>query len=175
VIATPHGPPGRGAVSSAPKRRLTRRTGLDISLDLALLVAYIVAYSFGFTGQEVHEWLSLALATVMLLHLSLHWDWVLRATSRLWRRGGRRRAVWLVDLLLLITMTLCVLSGVLVSQFALPALGVHLTPGSNWNHVHDVTAQLTLALVATHVALSWQWILRVGRQVVSRFTAPGEP
>jgi hypothetical protein len=155
----------------ASKRRLTPRTWLDICLDVTLLASYAVAYSFDFTGQEIHEWLSLGLAAVLLAHLALHWDWVLRITSRLRRRNGRNRLVWFVDLLLLITMTLCVLSGVLISQYALPALGVKITAGSHWSNVHSVTAQLTLALVATHIALSWQWIWRVGRQLVARVTS----
>ena len=175
MTATSDGSPGGGAVSTAPKRRLTARTRVDICLDSTILAAYVVAFSFGFTGQEVHEWLGLALAVVLLVHLTLHWDWVLRITRRLWHRGSRRRVVWVVDLLLLVAMTLCVLSGVLISQFALPALGVHLTAGSDWGHVHDVTAQLTLALVAAHVALSWQWIWRVGRQVVARLTSAAQP
>ena len=175
MTATPDSSTGGQLGSAARKRRLTPRTWLDICLDLTILVSYIAAYSFGFTGQEVHEWLGLALATVLLVHLTLHWDWVVRVTGRLWRRAGRRRVVWLIDLLLLIAMTLCVLSGVLISQFAVPALGVHLTPGSNWNHVHDLTAQLTLALVAAHVALSWQWIWRVGRQVAGRLAPLGKP
>jgi hypothetical protein len=175
VTATPDGTTSGGRWSVAPRRRLTPRARLDIGLDATLLAAYVLAYSFGFTGQEVHEWLSLALAAVLIVHLTLHWDWVLRTTQRLWRRGARRRLVWLVDLLLLVSMTLCVLSGVLVSQYALPALGVHLTAGSNWSHVHDLTAQLTLALVAAHVALSWQWVARVGRQLAARWSTVGRP
>jgi hypothetical protein len=138
----------------------------EAGLDLTLLVCYVAAYSFGFTGQAVHEWLGLGLAAILLVHLTLHWDWVLRLTRRLWRRDGRRQTLWVIDLFLLITMTLCVLSGVLISQVALPDLGVHLKAGSGWIRVHSLTARLTLGLVAVHIALSWQWIIRVGRSLV---------
>jgi hypothetical protein len=147
---------------------LTPRTQVDIALDLTLVLAYVGTYSLGFTGQAVHEWLGLALALVLLIHLTLHWDWVLRLTRRLWRRDGRRQTVWFLDLLLLVAMTLCVLSGVLISQIALPELGVHFNGGSGWNRVHSLTARLTLGLVAAHIALSWQWIIRVTRQALHR-------
>lgn len=166
-----------GVLAATPvrRRRLTVRTRVDICLDTSLMLAYIVAYSFGFASVAVHEWLGLALGVVLVVHLTLHWDWVLRLTRRLWRRDGRRQAVWVIDLLLLVAMTLCILSGVLISESALPALGVHPNPSSNWNRVHSLTARLTLGLVAAHVALSWQWILRVTRQLFTRLASIGRP
>jgi hypothetical protein len=148
---------------------------VDVCLDTTILLAFIGAYSFGFAGVAVHEWLSLALAAVLVIHLTLHWDWVLRISRRLWRRDGRRQAIWIIDLLLLLAMTLCVLSGVLISQVAVPALGFHLNVGPDWNRIHSLTARLSLGLVAAHVALSWQWILRVGRQLIPRGRKVGQP
>jgi hypothetical protein len=74
--------------------------------DARLLVAYTLACSLGFTGIATHEWLGIGLGVVLLIHLTLHWDWVIRTTRKLLRRGVRDRFVWLVNLLLL-SMTLC--------------------------------------------------------------------
>ena len=96
------------------------RTRLDFWLDAAILVGYTLAYSFGFTGPVIHEWLGLALGLVLLVHLTLHWDWVIRTTRRLVTRRGRDRVIWLVNLALLAAMTLCVASGIVISRVALP-------------------------------------------------------
>jgi hypothetical protein len=72
---------------------------------------------------------------VLLVHLTLHWDWVTRTTRKLFSRGGRERFVWLVNLLLLLSMTLCVASGILISAVALPKLGITF-----WRQMHDTTA-----------------------------------
>jgi hypothetical protein len=146
------------------RRRILARTRLDCWLDALLLVAYTLAYSLGFTGIATHEWLGIGLGVVLLVHLTLHWDWVIRTTSKLLRRDGRERFVWLVNLLLLVSMTLCIVSGILISEVALPQLGITLPASSFWRQMHDTTATLTLILVPIHAALRWRWIVGVARR-----------
>ena len=149
---------------TASRRRILARTRLDFWLDALLLMAYTLAYSLGFTGIATHEWLGIGLGLVLLVHLTLHWDWVIRTTRRLLRRGGRERFVWLINLLLLLSMTLCIASGILISEVALPGLGITLPASFFWRQMHDTTATLTLILVPVHAALRWRWIVGVARR-----------
>ena len=149
---------------TAGRRRILARTRLDFWLDALLLIAYTLAYSLGFTGIATHEWLGIGLGAVLLVHLTLHWDWVTRTTSRLLHRGGRDRFVWLVNLLLLVSMTLCIASGILISEVALPQLGITVPASSFWRQMHGTTATLTLILVPIHAALRWRWIAGVARR-----------
>lgn len=68
--------------------------------------------------MEIHEWLGIALGVALVLHLTLHWDWVLRTTRRVVSPRGHDKLIWLVNLALLLAMTLCVTSGVLISRIA---------------------------------------------------------
>jgi uncharacterized protein DUF4405 len=157
------------SAGTAPvRRRIPARTRLDFWFDGVLLVAYTLAYSLGFTGLAIHEWLGIGIGLALLLHLALHWDWVVRTTRRLLSRGGRDRVIWLVNLALLLAMTLCVLSGVLISRVALYQLGISVPGSPFWAVLHDTTAKLTLALVPVHAALRWRWVVSVGRRVLHR-------
>ena len=149
------------------RRRVLARTRLDFWLDALLLVAYTLAYSLGFTGIATHEWLGIGLGVALLVHITLHWDWVIRATQKLLRRGGRERFIWLVNLLLLLSMTLCIASGILISEVALPELGITLPSSWFWRQMHDTTATLTLILVPIHAALRWRWIVGVARRLAA--------
>jgi Domain of unknown function (DUF4405) len=149
--------------AAAPRRRILARTRLDFWLDAVLLVAYTLAYSLGFTGIATHEWLGIGLGVVLLVHLTLHWDWVIRTTRKLFSPGGREPFVWLVNLLLL-SMTLCIASGILISEVALPQLGITPPASSFWRQMHGTTATLTLILVSIHAALDWRWIVGVARR-----------
>ena len=149
---------------TASRRRILARTRLDFWLDAVLLVAYTLAYSLGFTGMATHAWLGIGLGVALLVHLTLHWDWVIRTTAKLLRRGGRERFIWLVNLLLLGSMTLCIASGILISEVALPQLGITVPASSFWRQMHDTTATLTLILVPIHAALRWRWIVGVARR-----------
>ena len=154
-----------GTPVTVSSRRIPGRTRLDFWLDALLLAAYTLAYSLGFTGIATHEWLGIGLGAALLGHLALHWDWVLRTTGKLLRRGGRERFIWLVNLLLLVSMTLCVASGILISEVALPQLGITLPASFFWRQVHGTTATLTLILVPVHAALRWRWITGVARRL----------
>jgi hypothetical protein len=156
--------PATDSPVTASRQRILARTRLDFWLDALLLVAYTLAYSLGFTGIATHEWLGIGLGVILLVHLTLHWDWVIRTTRKLLRRGGRERFVWLVNLLLLLSMTLCIASGILISEVALPELGITLRASSFWRQMHDTTATLTLILVPVHAALDWRWIVSVARR-----------
>jgi cytochrome b len=81
-------------------------------------------------------------------------------------RGGRDRGIWLLNLALLVVMTLCVLSGVLISQVALYQLGISVHPGPFWTNIHDTTSKLTLILASVHVAVRWRWIASVARRLL---------
>jgi hypothetical protein len=93
--------PATDSPATASRRRILARTRLDFWLDALLLVAYTLAYSLGFTGIATHEWLGIGLGVLLLVHLTLHWGWVIRTTSKLLRRGGRERFAWLVNQLFL--------------------------------------------------------------------------
>jgi len=160
----PASPPGSAA---GPRRRVPARTRLDFWFDGVLLVAYTLAYSLGFTGIAIHEWLGIGIGLALLLHLTLHWDWVVRTSRRLLRRGGRDRLIWLVNLALLLAMTLCVVSGVLISQVALAQIGLTAPGGPFWSSLHSLTAHITLGLVPVHVALRWRWIVSVARRLLA--------
>ena len=177
LAPAPVRPAGNDFGESAPgrpvrQRRVPARTRLDFWLDLALLVAFALDYSFQFTGLSIHEWIGLGFGVALLLHITLHWDWVLRTTKRVFGRlAGRERLRWVVDLALLFVMTLCVASGVLISRSALPALGITPAAGAFWTGLHTTSADITVALVGLHVALSWRWCLTVGRRILHRKTA----
>ncbi len=73
-----------GTASPRGRRaRVAARTRLDFWFDAVILVGYTIAYSYGFTGVVIHEWLGIGLGIALLLHLTLHWDWVVRTTRRL--------------------------------------------------------------------------------------------
>jgi hypothetical protein len=88
----------RVAPQAGRRRRIAARTRLDFWFDAVLLVAYTLAYSYGFTGIGIHEWLGLGIGLALLIHLTLHWDWVIRTTGRLLRPRGPDKLIWLVNL-----------------------------------------------------------------------------
>jgi hypothetical protein len=115
----------------------------------------------------IHVWLGIGLGFALLLHLTLHWDWVVRTTRRLLRPSGPDKLIWAVNLALLFAMALCVASGIAISRVALPELGLYTLQSPFWFRLHVLTAEVTVGLVPVHVALRWRWIAGVGRRLLA--------
>jgi len=160
----------RGTDEVQPKsrrRNLSLRSRFDFILDSILLIAYGVVFSWNFTGGKWHEWLGLALGLALLVHLTLHWDWVIRTVRRIATTTGRRRWTFIVNLLLTFDLVLCVGSGIMISRFAIPSLGINsLRPSENWTNIHDKSADIAIVLIALHVAIDWRWIINVTKRML---------
>jgi hypothetical protein len=144
------------------------RARFDFWFDAVILVGYMVAYSYGFTGVVIHEWLGIGLGVALLLHLTLHWDWVVRTTKRLFNPREHDKLIYLVNLALLFAMGLCVVSGIAISRVALPELGIYPLETPFWWRLHVLTAEVTVGLVPIHVALRWRWIVGIARRMFSQ-------
>lgn len=131
-------------------------------LDLGMFVALLAAYNPAFTGLAVHEWLSIAVVVPLLLHLVINWEWTVRiTTSFLDRLFHASRLNLIVDATLFVATVAVMLSGVMVSQVALAAFGLSVTPSAAWVALHAVSADMTVVLLITHFALHATWFARV--------------
>jgi hypothetical protein len=102
VSGSPAPSPAGTTSPSGRRGRVAARTRLDFWFDAVILVGYTVAYSYGWTGVVIHEWLGIGLGIALLLHLTLHWDWVVRTTRRLFSPRGHDKLIWAVNLALLL-------------------------------------------------------------------------
>ena len=128
-------------------------------LDRALFGALLAAYNPAWTGLAWHEWLCVAAIVPLLFHLVINWDKVLRVldkfAEKLWHRS---RLDLVVDAALFVLAVTAMVSGLMVSQVVLPAVGLRITPTLIWVTVHAWSADLTIALLLVHAVLHWRWI-----------------
>ena len=104
--------------------------------DAVVLVVYLVAANPALTGVPVHEFIGLGAFVVMGVHIVASGDGL----------AGRGRAGRLaLNIVLLVALAACVVSGVMVSGAALPSLGLYATGYSFWDPLHAVAAKVLLA------------------------------
>jgi hypothetical protein len=137
---------------------VSQRTNLYV--DMAILVGFMVAYEPALTGVAVHEWLSLAFASALIVHLLLHWDWIVQVTLKFFRKlFHSSRLNYVLNLALLVDFVLILLSGLLISRSVLPTLGIQVASNPAWRFLHSSAADFSLLLLGLHLALQWKWIL----------------
>jgi cytochrome b len=83
--------------------RARTRSIAQLYVDVILLVALLLLFSPRLTGLPVHEWLGMALAGVVALHLLLSWSWISASTRRFAiRTDWRARVNYLLNWLLFV-------------------------------------------------------------------------
>lgn len=135
-------------------------------LDIALFVAFLITMDPRFSGLAIHEWLSIAAAGVVIVHLLLSWEWIVNVTKRLFGKvGGGAKVNYILNWLLFINGILIMLSGIMISEAALPAMGITLPMNFAWRRLHDMSANLSLLIMGLHIAMHWNWIVTTFKRV----------
>src|ERR1041385_8044309 len=141
-----------------------RRARFLFWLDVALLLLLALLEEPVTTGLAGHEWVSIAFAALLALHLLVNWRLITAALGR-YRTASRRGEFngWR-NWTLYVRVVLTRFSRLMVSRFVVPALGLSASTLQLWHPLHTVIASVTLAVVGLHLALNWDWILGALRQ-----------
>lgn len=66
---------------------MTTSNRTKLLLDIGTFAAFLMAMAPRSSGLAVHEWLTLALAATIIVHLLFNWNWIAEVTKRLFFRG----------------------------------------------------------------------------------------
>lgn len=149
-----------------------RRARFLFWLDLVLLLTFALLQEPETTGLWGHEWISIGLSALLFLHLLVNWRWIAGALKRYGAARPRARVNAWLNGFLYVTMVFTIFSGLVVSRFVLPELGIESSALKAWAQLHAFVAGVTLVVVGLHVALNWDWIANVVRRWRARHVHP---
>lgn len=125
-----------------------------IIVDIILLAIYLLVANPVITGFAVHEWLSIGILLVFLVHIVMHYDWVIDVMRDGFRNPSLKRTGRLVlNILTFIVLIVCAVSGLLVSGDFLRTLGFFAPGYFLWGPLHRASAKLLLALIIVHILI----------------------
>ena len=149
------------------------RNKVNLIVDIGIFGAFLVVMAPHFSGIAIHEWLSISFGAAIIAHLLLHWQWLVGVTKQFFRKAQwSSRINYLLNTLLFIDMTIIIFSGLMISQSALPLLGIQLAAGGSWRQLHGLSADLSLLLIGLHIALHWHWIVNAAKRYLIAPLAP---
>jgi cytochrome b len=136
-----------------------RSLKINFWLDAFIFAGFLVALQPRMTGIPIHEWFTLAAMATLILHVLLHWDWVVGITKKFFSNLFHiSRLNYLVDGLLFMGIIVVITSGLVISRSVLPTFGLQITASRSWREIHNLSSNLTLLLIALHFALHWSWV-----------------
>jgi hypothetical protein len=113
----------------------------NLAIDVVIAGAFLFVANPPIAGLRIHEWVGLAFGVAVVVHLVLHWEWIIAAATRLFTNAGRHlRLNSVVDACLFLSLIASVLSGLLTSRHVLPWFGVSAEPAPGWRGIHTLAA-----------------------------------
>lgn len=118
-------------------------------LDLLMLILLALLYRKNVISMRFHEIGGLVLYGLFLAHTALNWQWMRAVTVSIFKRKAKLNLRWVVDSLLLVSMTAVLITGILISK-TLPTAIANRHGLQVW---HYFFAAASLVLSGIHLGL----------------------
>lgn len=130
---------------------------IKIFANLTLFVSFILTYFIDLTGLELHQYLGIAAAGILAVHVITHWTWITNVSRRLFKRmSGRVRIYYLLDGTLLLAFIIITITGVLISTW----LEVFLSYYMLLRSIHIISSIAGLLLLIVKMGLHWKFFTK---------------
>ncbi len=143
---------------------------------------YGIQIIFERAGWEwMHTWIGLAMIAAALVHLVLHWKWVVSTTRRIVRgmierKSTGNRASWmnvLVDGVLAFGFVVSAASGIYFlltpdSKGGAIADPMFLFSRAVWDNLHTWSSVAFIIAAILHFVIHWGWVTKVTRKIILR-------
>src|SRR5262245_8190540 len=108
-----------------------------------MLVAFCATETVRVAGIAFHEWLGISLIAAFVIHLLLSWNWIAAQTRQSVVLRVRRGFLgYLLNFGLFAVTVVTMFTGLLISEAALPALGVTTRLNDYWRGIHGSGSSL---------------------------------
>jgi hypothetical protein len=131
------------------------------------------------TWDDLHTWGGIAMIVAAIVHLVIHWPWVVGMARRTWkeltgRYGGMNpRARWnlVLDVVVAASFLFTAISGVyflFVTRGRWAADPMILFARSTWDMIHTWAGVVLISLAVIHFVIHWKWVTKVTQNMLSR-------
>ncbi|USK69622.1 DUF4405 domain-containing protein [Peribacillus asahii] len=145
---------------------MKKKNYVKFALDLIMALLFVLFFNKQVLGGlTFHEIAGLGFAAAYFTHIFLNLQWVKKVTLKLFDKKlpWKTRGNYLLNLLLLVSMSFIIISGVLISRVVFPNINVS---NERWFQMTHISISfLVLALVGIHVGLHWQWVVNVWKKI----------
>ncbi len=132
------------------------------------------------TWDAIHTWSGLAMIMIALVHLAIHWNWVVSMVRRIYREltgqcscmNARGHFNVLIDGLIAISFLLAAASGVYFLFVGGSHGGANPDPlflfsRTTWDLIHTWSGVTMFLAAVVHFAIHWRWVVKVTEKVLA--------
>ncbi len=123
--------------------------------------------------DDLHTWFGIAMILAATIHVSIHWNWIVTMTKRVfreiisreWRLNGRSRFNIVINMIIGLSFLLTAISGIFLLFFPGGKYGVtdplFLFNRTTWDLIHTWAGIGLIDSAIVHFTIHWGWVLKV--------------
>jgi len=144
------------------------KTKKKVVIDIAMTILYLLLMNLALTGVLMHEVAGIGIIGLFAAHLMINRQWIGSVASHFTENiGFKAKAMFVLNALLLGTMSITIVSGVLISEQLFPFISASFASSlSVLLSLHAVFSWLTLGILIAHTLVHWRWIASLIRRLV---------
>ncbi|UWG99255.1 DUF4405 domain-containing protein [Dehalobacter sp. DCM] len=145
---------------------MTHKNIIKMTLDVLMVIVFVFFFNKKvFTGLSFHEIAGLAIGLTFIIHNLINWRWIKIVSTHFFQKKIplRTKLTYVVDGLLLITMSYIIVSGLLISKYLFPDFRY----GSEFffKNTHVAVSYISLLLLGIHIGLHWHWVMTMVKKL----------
>lgn len=124
------------------------------------------------TWDDLHTWFGLAMIAIVVIHLAIHWRWIVTMTKQAIRAlivptCQLARGAWIniaINITIALGFLLTAISGLYF--FFEPAKRAFIFTATTWDLIHTWAGVAMVGAAMLHLAIHWRWIVNVTTQLM---------
>jgi hypothetical protein len=129
------------------------------------------------TWDDLHTWGGVAMILAAVIHLALHWSWVVSMARRTWNEltgkcgcmNSRGRWNLIINTVVAVSFIFTALSGIyflFVPSGGRAADPMILFNRTTWELLHTWSAIVLIATAVIHFVIHWKWVTKVTGKMI---------
>jgi preprotein translocase subunit SecY len=129
------------------------------------------------TWDDLHTWGGIAMILAAIIHLTIHWQWVVSMARRTWKElagqcgcmNARGRWNLILNIIVAASFLLTAVSGV---YFLFAPSGrwaadpMILFARTTWDLIHTWAGVALISAASIHFSIHWRWVTKVTRKMI---------
>ena len=139
---------------------------IKIILDILMSIVFVLLFNkMAIAGLMFHEIAGLSIGLAFLIHITLNWKWVKNISLKFFdtKLTFKTRLGYIIDVLLLFSMLLIIISGILISKVLFRTAGSHNK--FIFQTLHISISYIAILLIGVHIGLHWTWVINILKKI----------
>ncbi len=138
---------------------------IKIILYVIMTIIMLILMNTNITGMELHEILGVGIFLIFLIHKILNIKWIIAITKNIFSKkvNLKTKIVYILNVILLITITANVITGILISKCILT--NISISNSQNLSSWHKFISYWSLIIISIHIGLHWEMLINMFKKV----------